>query len=223
MISDEVRETDLNKVTGKIAGLINGLGGKISKEDIWGRRKLCYTIKKQDFATYVTIYFSLPADKARELEREIRLETTVIRQLMMVKDYGDQTITLTQDEIAGTEEIEALIGHKSFEAIEGETEQSRDLMAVREEKEEATEVESPKSKVESPEEETEEPEVKVEKVEAEIKPVKKEKVVKEKPVVEVKEEVKPVRKVAKKKEPADEAERLSKLNEELDDILKDEL
>jgi len=29
--------------------------------------------------------------------------------------------------------------------------------------------------------------------------------------------------VAKKKEPADEAERLSKLNEELDDILKDEL
>ncbi len=219
MISDEVRETDLNKVTGKIAGLINGLGGKVTKEDIWGRRKLCYTIKKQDFATYVTVYFSLPADKARELEREIRLETTIIRQLMMVKDYGDQTITLTQDEIAGTEEIEALIGHKSFEAIEGETEQSRDLMAVREEKTEEVEEEAKEEKIET-EDVAEE---KVEEPKEEAKPVKKEKIAKEKAVVEEKEEVKPVRKVAKKKEPADEAERLSKLNEELDDILKDEL
>ena len=57
LISDNVPESDLNKVTGKINGYVTSLTGKILKEEIWGRRKLAYPIKKQDFATYVTINF----------------------------------------------------------------------------------------------------------------------------------------------------------------------
>ena len=239
LVSDEVRETDLNKVTGKVAGFIDALGGKIDKEDIWGRRKLVYPIKKQDFATYVTLNFSLPADKARELEREIRLETTVLRHLMMVKDYGEGKISLTRDEIVGTEEIESLLGEKSFEAVEGETEESRDLMAKRsdgETRDEGLETSVAEKPAEIIEEVVEEPAA--EAVESEkLNPSADEAGVESEEEIKKPEEIKepetapaekkayekPVKKTKKIATPTDEAERLSKLNDELDDILKDQL
>ncbi len=213
LISDQVPENDLNKVTGKVAGFIDDLGGKVTKEDIWGRRKLVYPIKKQDFATYVTIYFNLGADKVFEFERDLRLTNTIMRHLLIVKDMGDEDMSLTAEEIAETAEIEEVIGgEKSFEMVEGETEESKDLMAVREEKNEEPAVEE-ETKEEIVEEKVEEPVVE------EVKEVKKaKKVVKEKAAPA--EKVKPIKKAEKKE---DEAERLSKLNDELDDILKDEL
>lgn len=228
LVSDEVPENDLNKVTGKVTGLIDELGGKIDKEDIWGRRKLIYSIKKQDFATYVTLFFSLPAEKAIEFEKDLHHVNGVIRQLMIVREYGEDKISLSAEEIAETKDIEKAIGgEKSFEAVLGRTEESRDLMAKRE-KEEAAEEEvvekaEPEKESEAEAEETEpteETEVKEEKTAAKPKAKKETKKTAAK-VADEEEVIKP--KTKAKKESSDEAERLSKLNEELDDILKDEL
>jgi|GEM_PF-28264 len=228
LVSDEVPEGNLNKITGELNGYISGLGGKVIKEDIWGRRKLAYPIKKQDFATYVTVNFNLLAEKTRELEREIKLMSEVVRHLFLVTDYGEEELALSADEIVKEEEIKEVVGgEESFEAIEGETEESRDLMAKRKDEE------APKEKVEE-EEITAEPEQKPETPVAEVpaettekeekKTAKKEaKPKKEKAEKSSKTEKKPTTKPAKKEEKTDEAERLSKLNEELDDILKDEL
>jgi len=226
LISDKVPESDLNKVTGKIGGLISELGGKAAKEEIWGRRKLAYPIAKQEFATYVTLNFDLPAEKMKEFDRDVRLMTEVVRQLIIVKDLGHEALSLSSEEIAQTEEIENVVGgEKSFEAIEGETDESKDLMAKRDEKavaaeEEPAQAEATEPVKEAKVEEKEEVETEKPKTEKKTKVIKKEKVEekKEKTVAE-----KPVKKTAKKKDSADEAERLSKLNEELDDILKDEL
>ena len=241
LVSDEVREGDLNKVTGSVNGFVTGLGGKIVKEDIWGRRKLAYPIKKADFATYVTLFFDLPADKAFELDRDIRQTTAIMRHLTIIKEHGHEAITLSASEIAEAAEIEEVVGgEKSFEAVEGQTEESRDLMAKRETEEpEELKVESEKLKAdeevaaaaETPELPEEKP-VEVEKPAAKIKkktinktdPTTEDISVGEDPVVEKVEKIeKP--KVEKKKidKNEGEAERLSKLNEELDDILKDEL
>jgi small subunit ribosomal protein S6 len=195
LISDQVPESDLNKITGKVGGFITDLGGKITKEEIWGRRKLAYPIKRQDFATYVTLMFSLPGLAVKEFDREIRLTDKILRHLLIVKEMGKEDMSLTREEIAETAAIEEVVGgEKSFEAIEGETEESKDLMAKRE-----TETEEPKEEV---------------KEEAEVKAEAKEEEKAEKPAKKA---------PAKKKESADEADRLNKLNEELDDILKDEL
>lgn len=206
LISDSVPEKDLNKVTGIVSGFISELGGKVDKEDIWGRRKLAYPIKKQEFATYVTLFFGLPAEKVIEFERDMHATTTILRHLLIVKEYGSEAITLTADEIAETGDIEDVVGgEKSFEAIEGETEDSRTLMAKREQEvtegqsdgeteretaeEKITEVKSEKPKVKSVTESAEElesaeseiPEAeevaedKVEKTEKIVKKVKKEK------------------------------------------------
>lgn len=227
LVSDEVPESDLNKVTGKVSGYVKELGGKTTKEEIWGRRKLAYPIKKQDFATYVTLYFDLPANKAIEFEKDLRLIDGVLRQLMIIKELSNEKITLTTEDIIQPEEIAKVTGgEKSFEAVIGETEDSKSLMAKRQEE-----------KVETVEEvkEIETKEVEKKTVAPKAKTVKEKTVEVEKE--EIKEEVKEEKpkKVAKKKEEIssaeatkgkkvnDEVERLSKLNDELDDILKDEL
>jgi small subunit ribosomal protein S6 len=212
-----VQESDLNKVTGKVSGVIGELGGKVDKEEIWGRRKLAYPIQKQDFATYVTLNFDLPSLKVIEFERDIKHTEGMLRHLLIVKDMGSEEITLTAAEIADLNEIGAVTGgEKSFEAIVGETEESKSLMAKREEEKEP----ASNKPVESVKEETviaEEPKVEKAKTDKKAKVENAEEPKTEK----VKETAKKSTKKAAKEE--NEVERLSKLNDELDDILKDEL
>ena len=63
LISDKVNDSDLTAATGKINAIITNHGGKILGEDNWGRRKLAYPIAKQEFATYITLNFSLSPEK----------------------------------------------------------------------------------------------------------------------------------------------------------------
>lgn len=200
LISDNVPESDLNKVTGKINGYVTTLGGKILKEEIWGRRKLAYPIKKQEFATYVTINFELLAEQTNELERDIRLSSKIIRHLLILKEFGEEALTLSSEDLVDTETIEEVIGEKSFELVEGETEESKDLLAVRD-----------KEKEEEKEEKTEEVKETAEEKAPETKEPKEEKKIK-----------KAAPKKEKKDKALDEADRLSKLDKELDDILSDD-
>ena len=41
------------KALDKVRGLVAANGGEIVKEDNWGKKKLAYAIKGQDFAIYV--------------------------------------------------------------------------------------------------------------------------------------------------------------------------
>jgi len=240
--SDEVGEEDLNKVTGKVTSIIGGVGGKAKKEEAWGRRKLVYPIKKQNFATYVTLWFELPKEKITNVEHELRVNSLIIRHLITLRVEKGEKLVVSKEEIADTGDVEAILGEKSFEMVEGETKESRDLMARRITKEPKNlktpttqlkpEISSDKTKVKVEEEKkTVEPKPKkktVKKVkkgkavepklaikEVVEKPVIREEVVEEKPV-EAKEE-------PKEKIPEDEADRRKKLDEKLDELLKDDL
>lgn len=200
LVSDKVPESDLNKVTGKVGGFVSDLGGKLLKEEIWKRRKLAYPIKKQEFATYVTINFDLPANGMTPLERQLHLFPQVIRHLIIVKDYGTEELTLTAEEIVGAEAIEEVAGgERAFEAVEGETADSRELMSVRNDKEEEA------APAEEPSEE----------------PTETKEEAKAKAPAETKETA--PKKTRGTKKPETEADRLAKLDKELDDILNDEL
>lgn len=227
LISDDVLEKDLDKVTGKISGIISAEGGKVTKEEIWGRRKLTYPIKKQNFATYVTVWFEIEKDKNVEIEHELRVNLQIIRHLITVKIAKEEELKVTKEDIVGTEEVEDVIGEKSFEVVEGETEASKDLMAVREKEEtqESKETETKKepgaeakaeTEVEKPAEEKKTRKTKIEKAVVEEAPIAEEKIEEEKPkkAPKAKKEVKP-------KE--DEADRIKKLDEKLDELLGDDL
>jgi len=250
LVSDDVLEADLKKITDHVAGKIADgegpkgapLGGKVTKEESWGRRKLAYPIAKQTFATYVTVWFESEAEKITQLEHELRVSPQIIRHLITLKVEKSEVLKVTREDIVGAEEVEKVIGEKSFEVIEGETEESRDLMSVRE-KDSTTQMETQIDADKEPREiEAEKPveEKKVRKTKAD-KEV--EKTPEDEPVAEEKVEIiekpKKVAKPKKVEKPAeekseltaaeakvnkeDEADRIKKLDEKLDELLKDDL
>ena len=79
-------EIDLEKPLEKLRKIIADNKGEITKEDNWGKRKLAYTIKKEDFAVYVSFEVSLPADTIKKLQATLNITDEVLRYLLSSVD-----------------------------------------------------------------------------------------------------------------------------------------
>ena len=55
-------EADLDTPLAKVRDIITNAGGTIVREDNWGKKKLAYSIKREEFAVYVYMDVTLPAD-----------------------------------------------------------------------------------------------------------------------------------------------------------------
>jgi small subunit ribosomal protein S6 len=79
-------EIDLEKASSKVEKIITDNGGKITKTDNWGRRKLAYPIKKQEFAVYVFYTVDMPADNVQKVEQTFNITDEIIRFLITRPD-----------------------------------------------------------------------------------------------------------------------------------------
>ena len=79
-------EIDLEKPLKKLEGIITDNGGKIVKQENWGKRKLSYIIKKQEFAVYVLSEVSIAPADANKVQNLLNITDEVIRYLMVEKD-----------------------------------------------------------------------------------------------------------------------------------------
>ena len=59
-------EVDLSKAEEKVTKLITSNGGKVVSTDNWGKRKLAYTIKKQEHAVYVFYTVEMPGEGVKK-------------------------------------------------------------------------------------------------------------------------------------------------------------
>jgi small subunit ribosomal protein S6 len=80
-------EIDLEKTTKKVEGIIAEAGGKVTKTDNWGKRKLAYPIKKQEFALYVFYSVDMPSDGVRKVETTFNITDEIIRFLITRPDF----------------------------------------------------------------------------------------------------------------------------------------
>lgn len=81
-------EIDVETPIAKIEGLIEAAGGKVTKRDNWGKKRLAYRISGQDFAIYVYFELLLDPGKGRELENTIRITEEVLRHILVVHEEG---------------------------------------------------------------------------------------------------------------------------------------
>lgn len=81
--SGDKSEDDAAKVTDAVNASLLKAGGKVEDENFWGRRKLAYPISKQDHGWYIVTKFSLASDKLAELGKELNLNQSVIRSLIL--------------------------------------------------------------------------------------------------------------------------------------------
>lgn len=79
-------ETDLETPLAKVRSLVTTHGGNIIKEDVWGKKKLAYRIKKEDFAVYVYFDVKLPADALLKISNTLNITDEVLRYLLVTVD-----------------------------------------------------------------------------------------------------------------------------------------
>jgi small subunit ribosomal protein S6 len=83
-------EVNLDKATDKIEKTVADNGGKITNTDNWGRRKLAYPIKKQDFAVYVFYAVEMPAENVAKVEQTLNITDEIIRFMVVRPDLKAQ-------------------------------------------------------------------------------------------------------------------------------------
>ncbi len=76
-------EIDLAATLEKIEAVFTKNGGKINKKDNWGKRKLAYTIKKQDWGIYVFYEISIDPSKVSKINQVLRITEEVMRYLVV--------------------------------------------------------------------------------------------------------------------------------------------
>jgi small subunit ribosomal protein S6 len=99
-------EIDLGKAEDRVKKIIADNGGKITNADNWGKRKLAYPIKKQDFAVYVFYTAELPAENVTRIEQTFNITDEIVRFL------------ITKPDIKAMEKAETLRAEKAKKAAE---------------------------------------------------------------------------------------------------------
>ena len=99
-------EIDLAKAEDRVKKIITDNGGKITKTDNWGKRKLAYSIAKQDFAVYVFYTVDMPAENVGKVEQTFNITDEIIRFL------------ITRPDLKAAAKAEALKAEKAAKAAE---------------------------------------------------------------------------------------------------------
>ena len=99
-------EIDVDAPIAKVESLISAVGGKVTKRDNWGKKRLAYRIKRQDFAIYIYFEVELETTKVRELENTILITEEVLRHLLVVKEDDDQPGHEKKPDKSGTDKPE---------------------------------------------------------------------------------------------------------------------
>lgn len=76
-------ESDIEKPLAKIRSLVTANGGEIAKEDNWGKKKLAYAIKGEEFAVYVAMDVKLPAVAPLKISNTLNITDEVLRYLIV--------------------------------------------------------------------------------------------------------------------------------------------
>src|ERR1035437_10242505 len=79
-------EIDVETPISKVESLVEAVGGRVAKRDNWGKKRLAYRIRKQDFAIYVYFEIQLEPAGVRPLEDTILITEEVLRHILVVHE-----------------------------------------------------------------------------------------------------------------------------------------
>jgi small subunit ribosomal protein S6 len=79
IVHPDLDETALNNATEKVKGWVLDAGGHVDKVETWGRKRLAYTIRKQNEGQYVLFNISLDPATTPTLEHNLQFMEPVIR------------------------------------------------------------------------------------------------------------------------------------------------
>lgn len=122
-----------------VKGYVSENGGTIGDELIWGKKDFAYTIKKYDTGFYATYHFTMEdVTGMNELKSELRLDQTVLRELIIKVDE-DYTFAEFETAEAESQKVLAEIMAKRTKKRGPKGPEKKDAPAKEEAKEEKAE------------------------------------------------------------------------------------
>ena len=94
ILNPALSEEQVQKAVDKYEKYLKSNGSKIIAKEIWGLKKLAYTIQNKNSGFYNLIEYNAPADVVSSLEVEFSRDETIMRYL---------TVTLDKDALAWAE------------------------------------------------------------------------------------------------------------------------
>lgn len=79
ILSPEIDERAIAPTVEKLIAVVPAQGGTIDNTDIWGRRRMSFEIAKNAEGVYAVINFTATPATAKELERQLGLNESVLR------------------------------------------------------------------------------------------------------------------------------------------------
>ncbi|MGH7237238.1 MAG: 30S ribosomal protein S6 [Candidatus Saccharimonadales bacterium] len=107
VLYDPDLEIDLDKAEARIQKIFTGNGGKVTKTDNWGKRKLAYPIKKAEAAIYVFYTVEMPGENVAKLESTLNITSEAIRFM------------ITRPDLKAIAKAEAAVAEKAARAQTG--------------------------------------------------------------------------------------------------------
>jgi small subunit ribosomal protein S6 len=86
ILDPEVEERTVQPSLDQYLSVVKEDSGTVDKIDIWGRRRLAYPIKKRTDGIYAVVQFTSSSATAKELERQLSLNETVLRTKLLRPD-----------------------------------------------------------------------------------------------------------------------------------------
>lgn len=89
------------KIISRAVSAIEQTGGKLTRVESWGRRRLAYPIAKQRKGFYVYLRYLGQLGTVAEVERNLRMMDAVIRHMsvLLAKDLDAAAVTVDPEEI----------------------------------------------------------------------------------------------------------------------------
>ncbi len=82
IIQPDLDETAMNGVLDKVKGWITESGGSVDKAEVWGRRRMAYSINKHREGHYVLLNVSMNPTATFKLERNLRYQESIMRHML---------------------------------------------------------------------------------------------------------------------------------------------
>ncbi|HUW21704.1 MAG TPA: 30S ribosomal protein S6 [Candidatus Bathyarchaeia archaeon] len=83
VFNPEIGEDKIKQNLESINKTIASLKGEVKKTVAWGRRELAYSIKKINQGSYFLLVINLPPDAPREIGKKLKLNSDLIRYLLV--------------------------------------------------------------------------------------------------------------------------------------------
>jgi len=86
IISPDLEDEGIKATVEGVQQLIANQGGQVNDVNAWGRRRLAYPIRKKREGYYVVMQLQLPPEAVKEVERNLKLNESILRHLIIRTD-----------------------------------------------------------------------------------------------------------------------------------------